>query len=68
MKHYLKKIDKVYVSPFSRTIEITHFVFEKYPKSDFIIEKRFHEINNGKYSGEKNNEDLDRTRQRWIDV
>ena len=61
-----KKIDKVYVSPFPRTIETAHFVFEKYPKSDFIIEKRLHEINNGKYSGEKNNEDLDRTRQRQI--
>lgn len=61
-----KKIDKVYVSPFPRTIETAHFVFEKYPKADFIIEKRLHEINNGKYSREKNNEDLDRTRQRQI--
>ena len=61
-----KKIDKVYVSPFPRTIETAHFVFEKYPKADFIIEKRLHEINNGKYSGEKNNDDLDETRQRQI--
>lgn len=46
-------IDKIYVSPFPRTIETAHFVFEKYPNVEIIIEKRLHEINNGKYSGQK---------------
>lgn len=61
-----KKIDKIYVSPFPRTIETAHFVFEKYSKSDFVIEQRLHEINNGKYSENKNNKDLDDTRTKQI--
>ena len=35
-----KKIDKIYVSPFPRTIETAHFVFEKYPMADFVIEQK----------------------------
>lgn len=61
-----KKIDKIYVSPFPRTIETAHFVFEKYPMADFVIEQRLREIKNGKYSGKKNNEDLDKTREKQI--
>lgn len=60
------KIDKIYVSPLPRTIETAHLVSQKYKASDFIIEKRIREINNGKYSGMKNNEDLDRTRKMQI--
>ena len=60
------KIDKIYVSPLPRTIETAHLVSQKYKTSDFIIEKRIREINNGKYSGMKNNEDLDRTRKMQI--
>ena len=44
------KIDKIYVSPLPRTIETAHLVSQKYKTSDFIIEKRIREINNGKYS------------------
>lgn len=61
-----KKIDKIYVSPFPRTIETAHFVFEKYPMADFVIEQRLREIKNGKYSGNKNNKDLDDTRTKQI--
>ena len=53
-----KNIDKIYVSPFPRTVETAHFVFEKYPNIEVIIEKRLHEIYYGKYSGQKNNEEL----------
>ena len=60
------KIDKIYVSPLPRTIETAHLVSQKYKALDFIIEKRIREINNGKYSGMKNNEDLDRTRKMQI--
>ena len=60
------KIDKIYVSPLPRTIETAHLVSQKYKALDFIIEKRIREINNGKYSGMKNNDDLDRTRKMQI--
>lgn len=33
-------IDKIYVSPFPRAIETAHFVFEKYPDVEIIIEKK----------------------------
>ncbi len=62
-----KKVDKIYVSPFPRTIETAHFVSKKFPKTEVIIEKRLHEIYHGKYSGQKNNEDLDNTRLKQID-
>ena len=61
-----QKIDKVYVSPFPRTIETAHFIFEKYPNTEFIIEDRIREINHGKYSGKPNNEILDNTRIQQI--
>lgn len=60
-------IDKIYVSPFPRTIETAHYVFENFPKTELIIEKRLHEINHGKYSGKKNNEELDKTRLKQIE-
>lgn len=60
------KIDKIYVSPFPRTIQTANLVYEKYPKCEVIIENRLHEINHGKYSGEKNNEDLDNVRKLQI--
>ena len=66
IKSLPEKIDKIYVSPFPRTIETAHYVFEKYPKTEVIIENRLHEINHGKYSGKKNNEDLDNTRIKQI--
>lgn len=61
-----KKIDKIYVSPFPRTVETAHFVFEKYNKTEVIIDNRLREINNGKYSQKKNNEELDNTRIKQI--
>ncbi len=60
-------IDKVYVSPFPRTIQTAHYVYNKCPKTEFLIENRIREINNGKYSGKKNNEELDRTRCKQIE-
>ena len=60
------KIDKIYVSPFPRTIETAHFVYEKYPDAEVVIEERLHEIKYGKYSGKKNNLELDETRLKQI--
>ena len=62
-----QKIDKIYVSPFPRTVETAHFVFEKYPKAEVVIEKRLHEIYYGKCSFKKNNNNLDNTRLKQID-
>lgn len=67
LKKLPDKIDKIYVSPLPRTIETAHYVYEKYYPVDVIIEKRLHEINYGKYSGKKNNEELDKTRLKQID-
>ena len=62
-----KVIDKIYVSPFPRTIQTAHFVFDKYPNTEVVIEPRLHEIYHGKYSHKKNNEDLDQVRIKQID-
>lgn len=62
-----QKIDKIYVSPFPRTIETAYYIFQKFPKTEVIIEKRLHEINYGKYSGKKNNLELDKTRLKQIE-
>ena len=62
-----KTIDKIYVSPFPRTVETAHFLFEKYPTAEVIIDEKLHEIYHGKYSGKKNNEELDQVRMKQID-
>ncbi len=62
-----RRIDKIYVSPFPRTIETAHYVFEKFPKIEVIIEEKLHELNYGKYSGKKNNLELNKTRLKQID-
>ena len=67
IKSLPSKIDKIYVSPFKRTIETANIVHEKYPDCEVIIENRIHEIDHGKYSGQKNNEDLDETRKKQIE-
>lgn len=61
-----EKIDKVYVSPLPRTIQTASLVREKYKDIEYIIDDRIREIKYGKYSGQKNNEDLDRTRERQV--
>lgn len=61
-----KTIDKIYVSPFSRTLETAHYVYEKYSTSEIIIENRIREIYHGKYSGKSNNSDLDEVRLKQI--
>lgn len=66
MESLPKQIDKIYVSPFPRTIETAHFVYEKYSKTEVVIDERLHEINHGKYSGQKNNSELDETRLKQI--
>lgn len=59
-------IDIVYVSPLPRTIQTAHFVYEKYPNLNFLIDDRIREIQYGKYSHFKNNEELDETRKKQI--
>ena len=60
------KIDKIYVSPFPRTLQTANIVYNKYSSSDVIVDNRIREIFHGKYSGQYNNEDLDNTRQKQI--
>ncbi|MEG0220818.1 MAG: histidine phosphatase family protein [Clostridia bacterium] len=60
------KIDKIYVSPFPRTLQTAHYVFEKYYKTEVVIDNRLREINNGKYTQMRNNEDLDGIRRKQI--
>ncbi len=60
-------IDVMYVSPLPRTIETAHYVFEKYPTINVIMEDRIREIQYGKYSHCKNNEELDNVRKKQID-
>lgn len=59
-------IDVMYVSPFPRTIQTAHYVYEKYPKIKVIIDNRLKEIYYGKYSHQKNNFELDQTRKKQI--
>ena len=62
----LQNIDMMYVSPLPRTIETAHYVFEKYPSISITIDDRIREIQYGKYSHCKNNEELDETRKKQI--
>jgi len=59
-------IDKIYVSPFPRTIQTAHLVRTKLSNVEYVIDNRIREINYGKYSGQKNNEELDKTREKQI--
>ena len=59
-------VDKIYVSPLPRTIETARFVSELFPHTEVIIENRIREIYHGKYTHQKNNEDLDNTRIKQI--
>jgi len=59
-------IDAMYVSPLPRTIETAHYVFEKYPHINVVIEDRIREIQYGKFSHSKNNEELDEIRRKQI--
>ena len=61
------KIDKIYVSPLPRTIQTANYVYKKYPETEVFIENRIREINNGKYSGKKNNEELDSVRRKQVE-
>lgn len=62
-----KSINRIYVSPLPRTIETAHLVYKKYKATEVIIDNRLREINYGKYSGKKNNEELDNIRLKQID-
>ena len=55
-------VDKIYVSPLPRTIQTAHFLCEKFPGVETIIDERIREIQYGKYSGKQNNSELDNTR------
>ncbi len=66
IKSLPEKINKMYVSPFPRTVETAHYVYEKYPNLDVVIDDRLREIYYGKYSGQKNNDDLDQIRLKQI--
>lgn len=59
-------IDKIYVSPLPRTIETASYLNKQYPKTEVIIDDRIREIYHGKYTHNKNNEDLDNTRIKQI--
>ena len=61
-----KDIDVMYVSPLPRTIETAHYVYEKYPYIKVVMENRIREIDYGKYSGSKNNKELDEVRNKQI--
>lgn len=58
-----KNISKIYVSPFPRTIQTASIVKEQLPNVEAKIDNRIREIYHGVYSGGKNNEDLDHTRE-----
>jgi broad specificity phosphatase PhoE len=60
------KIDTIYVSPLPRTIETANLVAKNFPDSRIAIDDRIREIDYGKYSGQSNNSDLDKTRQKQI--
>lgn len=66
VSHLPKTISKVYVSPLPRTIQTANYIYEKYPKVEFVIDDRIKEIQYGKYSHCKNNEELDNTRNKQI--
>ena len=61
-----KKIDIMYVSPLPRTIETAHYIFERYSSINVVIDDRIREIQYGKYSHQKNNEELDEIRKKQI--
>ena len=58
-----QKIDKVYFSPLPRTIQTAHIVRDRFENLEYIEDDRIKEIQYGKYSGRKNNEDLDNVRR-----
>lgn len=62
-----KVIDKIYVSPLPRTIETAHLVYKKFKDSKIVIENRIRELNYGKYSGQRNNKNLDNTRKKQVE-
>lgn len=66
IKYLPSKIDRIYYSPFPRTIETAHYIYEKYPETEIIIEPRLREIFYGIYSGKKNDEVLDDIRLKQI--
>lgn len=59
-------IDKIYYSPFPRTVETAYYVLKKYPKAETIVDYRLREIYYGKYSGKTNNAELDNIRIKQI--
>ena len=59
-----QKIDKIYVSPLPRTIQTASLVRSRFSNVEFVIDNRIREIDYGKFSGQKNNEDLDKTREK----
>lgn len=61
-----KNLVKIYVSPLPRTIETVSLVREKYPNVETEITQEIREIDHGKYSGQKNNADLDETRKKQV--
>lgn len=59
-------INTMYVSPFPRTIQTAHYVFEKFPNINVHIDNRIREISYGKYSHQQNNNELDEIRKKQI--
>ena len=62
----LEDINIIYTSPFPRTIETSNLVMNKFPNAKLVIDNRLREINYGKYSHQKNNNELDEIRIKQI--
>lgn len=67
VKNLPTNIDEVYISPLPRTIETSYYVYKRFPNIKYTIDNSIREIYYGKYSGRKNNEELDLVRRKQID-
>lgn len=66
IKYLPNKIDKIYISPLPRTIQTAKLVLQNIKIQKIVIENRIREINYGKYSGKKNNKELDAIRKKQV--
>ena len=64
--YLLEDINIIYTSPLPRTIETSNLVMNKFPNTKLVIDNRLREINYGKYSHQKNNNELDEIRIKQI--
>ena len=67
LKSLPNDIDRMYVSPFPRTIETAYYVYEKNPEIEVFVDNRIREIYYGSYSHKRNDQYLDDVRKKQID-